>query len=507
MIIENTIKSLNPSNDKNIYLLSTIGRLFGLLFMIVMALIYVFIPWYSALLCWIALLITVICILKPEWGLYLLILLVPITTFSAFVAIKNNWNFIIGNNYIDLIPIYLPVIAFSYIGFIFSKWGKIRSYQVGNPIRIPLAILLLYSALTIFWSENVGHCIFQCLVLLMNIILFLLIISLISDEETHKKVMWLWLISISLQAVISIVLFFGDTIIFTHNISPDLRFGFSVYGGFEQESGWPQVAAGLQDHHETALILNMVLPVAIGLFLTSKKRLIKVALIVIMIFIIFVTLRTESRAGFIALFVMVFSLFLTIKRFRRHFLLLCIFFSLFVVGTYILQDIAINLAIKKEITPRILFLGSKVVETGDFIDPGLSKEKLGRIKLWKGSFNKYKESWIQGFGVGNLKYYLDAPHAHSIYFSLLFDFGLIGVFCLLLISLRLTRIFLSSLRYQGSYLQIMSIAFFGGFIAVAIHGLVDFEYNTTSIWIFFGLLVGTFNLLNKEIQGYSLKNQ
>jgi hypothetical protein len=53
----------------------------------------------------------------------------------------------------------------------------------------------------------------------------------------------------------------------------------------------------------------------------------------------------------------------------------------------------------------------------------------------------------------------------------------------------------------------MSIAFFGGFIAVAIHGLVDFEYNTTSIWVFLGLLVGTFNLLNKEMQATLLKNQ
>lgn len=104
---------------------------------------------------------------------------------------------------------------------------------------------------------------------------------------------------------------------------------------------------------------------------------------------------------------------------------------------------------------------------------------------------------ITAFGIRTISSYVK-DHGHSIYFSTVFDFGILGLLVLITTVIILARLFLTSIWFQLSYLQIMGVALLGGLINIGTHGLVDFEYNNPLIWIYLGLTFCTINLIRWE---------
>jgi|GEM_PF-4585441 len=482
--------------------LSSFARLgIGAVFIVICSSIGLFLPLWIYLLCIVSLPVLFICLLKPEKSIYLLIFLIPVTTWAVYLLIRGDWNFIVGNVFIDLIPIYLPILTCSFIGLVLTRWARIKILSYPNPLRVPLVILLLYAALTLLWTPNIGHSLFQFVALLMNVILFVLLVSIINDETILRKVMWCWLLSVTSQGILALAFLFFDTTFSLWEISANTAFGISIFGGFLQPSGYPQVASGLQDTHETALIMNLGLAVALGLLLTSRKRWQKVLLLCIAALLLVVLLKTETRQGMVALLVMTTAFFIMVKSLRRWITLLLPLLYLLILGVYFTQHYTLAAIFEYKMSPRLLNLGTKVLKTGDVVDPELksTKEKPGRRKLWGKGFKKYHPVALFGLGVGNFKYHLKAPHAHSIYFSFLFDFGLAGLLFLFSFFYILIRASLTVIGHQQTYLQIMSVACMGGFIALGVQGMVDFEYNTTTFWLFSGLAVATLNLTGKQV--------
>jgi O-antigen ligase len=104
-----------------------------------------------------------------------------------------------------------------------------------------------------------------------------------------------------------------------------------------------------------------------------------------------------------------------------------------------------------------------------------------------------------GLGTGGLRYYKDPlPHAHSIYFSTLFDFGVIGALLLVgLIIALITKLF-KLISYQTTYAQIMLVASTGSLLVVGVHGLVDFNYLDYIVWWTLGMVTATILLVDHE---------
>ena len=254
------------------------------------------------------------------------------------------------------------------------------------------------------------------------------------------------------------------------------------------------------DHHELALMANLALAVSFGHFLTKPGQLKKAFLVVSMVMFIFVVLHTQSRGGLGALLVMGFFAFFAFQVTRKYFIRLFPFFVVGVSVIYFVQFNAVEVITHKNMTPRLIVLGEKMVKSQELFSPG-QKEKTSRKILWKKSFKKYKDYVIEGFGVGNLKKFMHAPHAHSVFLSFLFDFGMIGLVSIMFIVGALVKCFKVLLRYQTSYSQIMSIAFGVGLVAIGFHGQFDFEYNTTLLWLYLGLTVASFRISYQGICG------
>jgi O-antigen ligase len=459
------------------------------------------VPWYYAVIICSSVAILAAFFFWPEWGTYSLIFLIPFTTASVYFSIKADWNFIVGEKNIDLIPLFAVVVLFTFLGYALRRLIRVEKGTSGNIIACPVFVVLAYSGLTILWSDYLGHSIFQFLIFAMNVGIFVLITAYVKEEKHLAAAVWCFVASGILQALSYMVCFFLKPYILTYKIFPDFSFGLNIAGGYFQLSGMPLTDGGFMDHHQLALMTNLVLAVSLGLLLTKPSRLKKSFLAVSMAMFIFVVLHTQSRAGIGSLLVMVYFAFLAFHVTRKYWFRL---YPIFVVGVlvlYFVEAAVIGAITGKYTTPRLLALGQKMATTQNVIDPGLKDLKMGRMKLWKKSFKKYKDYVIEGFGVGNLKKFMHAPHAHSVFLSFLFDFGIIGLSSIMFIVGALVKRFKVLLRYQTSYSQIMSIAFGAGLVAIGFHGQFDFEYNTTLLWLYLGLTVASFRISYQGICG------
>lgn len=454
--------------------------------------------WVYFLLVNALLLLTGLILLKPTVGMNLLLFTAPATSFVCYAAFKEQWNFITGMNYIDAFSVSMPFILLTWLGLLLNRWGGFMKEFGRNPLRFPITVLTIYAGLTVCWSESWQHSLFQFLILLTNVQLYFILTALISNSGKLRQALWLWSLSIAFQGAFALASFFFDYQLINKEILPSLVTGFHFFASWLQPSGWPQVASGLQDNHETSVLMNMTCPVLLGLLLTSKSKRQNGLLLGLLLLLMFVTLRTESRAGFGALLIVGVTMFFLLNRLRRWLFRWLVVFSLLIVTVYTAQNIAISLIIQKNFSPRLFSLGFKAVESGDAIDPEIDNKQHSRRRLWLKSLRAYSEVPLQGLGIGNLKREMRAPHAHSIYFSVWFEFGLLGLLFMLWLTLYLLRGIVPALLRQKTRLEILVSAMSGGVLVICIQGLVDFEYNTTTLWVYLALMTAAVNELRKE---------
>ena len=433
---------------------------------------------------------------KVEWGLYLAILLVPVASFSAGFYFKESWNFVVGNHLADQISLATPVIIISYVIANIKKLTQTERTSFPNPLLLPVAILLLYAFVSLVWSPVVEHSFFQLCILLVNIMLFHICFNVMCDEKLYKKVLWCFLLTAIVHTVIAVFLY----------ISPDLKgFDHKIIGTFFFLTDFITGAytigdklrrgAPLNTPHETAAFMNMIFPVALGLFLHETNRTKKWILVFIMLLSLTVNHFTMTRASIISAFAMAFFLMIVVKRLRRRFLSFTILYQIATVALFVLLALALNLLfVKGDFEPPRLVVKGEEVSVG-----GSKAIAPQRIEIWHDGFSRLPDNSFLGLGIGNYKYYSKAPHAHSIYFSFLFDFGLLGVCVGGYIFFLVNKMFLSIHQFQSSFFQVMCVCLWGGAVAYSVHGLVDFEYNAPLLWLYLAMCMATLSLARKEL--------
>jgi O-antigen ligase len=473
------------------------------LFILAMGGLCVLITWKAFLILLMVVVILAAVFLKYERCLYVLIILVPIASEAVGFEIKSIYNFILGLRPINLVSLAYPFIILFYLGFLIRKWAKVKEDFIKNPLRWIIRMFFLYASLTLIWSPNISHSLFQLFLLGTNLMLFDILIHAVINEKTHKKVMWVWIAWGGLQGLIAIILYFlpPKLLMFEREIIEGVNLSIFIPAGGYQEHRFIRRGAVFTTPLETALIMNMVFSVASGLFLTEVGKMKRGLLVAIMVLVITVVLLTMSRQGLLSLIIMGFSLLLFFERLRRRFFVVFSIFLIVIVLLFQIQHGLLNVLFKHTYLPPRLIVESIETEGGAV---KIKESSKARLMLWKKGFDKLQETILMGAGIGNFKYYFKAPHAHNIYFSFLFDFGLMGLGIILFIFIILLQNFLKIFRYPSSYLQILAISFFGGMIAVGTHGMVDFEYNRPILWLYLGMTFATFNLVKREPQNRSM---
>ena len=119
-----------------------------------------------------------------------------------------------------------------------------------------------------------------------------------------------------------------------------------------------------------------------------------------------------------------------------------------------------------------------------------------RLGLWKQGLIDIAQSYGMGKGTGGFFGYNDQwPHAHNVYFSVLFDLGIIGFFLWVLVYLNLWRLVIMSLKKLSySTKEWLMIIFFAAFfIELSLTSLLQHEYTHFMWWLFPGILLASIN--------------
>jgi len=460
----------------------------------VAAVLVVCTPWYISSAVILSMLLWGLSLLKPLWGLHLIVLLVPVTSFSVGFIIPGSWNYEILYRYADKIPLLPPVVLATVLGLSIARLTRLKKVHLADPLFFASLLLLAYATLSLTWSANLPHSVFELCFLLLNILTYLALVALPVNEREYQALMWTWMISMAIQCLIAILLFYYKSVDNTYQLLPDLLFQFKIFGGFILDTGAPNSASGLQDFHETSLFSNMAAALAFGMLLNQKKRGAQFYLLIFLfILFLFITLRTESRAGIGSMLVMLVMLALLMPALKHVRIRATVLFLLLSGSIYAASHIYLYTMTEDTIMPRMVFVMKEIVTGGKLIDTAHRKKKQGRVYMYTTSFRTLAaKGALRGLGVGNLKYLVQLPHAHSFYFSLILDFGLAGCLFLAIMAKIVFQQLYRVVQLPHSRARTMALANTAGLVGAMVHSLADFEYNYTSVWLILGFVMSSY---------------
>jgi hypothetical protein len=114
-----------------------------------------------------------------------------------------------------------------------------------------------------------------------------------------------------------------------------------------------------------------------------------------------------------------------------------------------------------------------------------------RLEIWEIGFREFYKTLGLGFGAGSSALIIEKlPHAHSFFFSALFDLGLIGFAFFISIILRIIlELYRQISLTESMFLKNLLSCLFGALIAAMVQGLTISEYVFNFFWIIIGLIV------------------
>jgi len=389
----------------------------------------------------------------------------------------------------SLTVLHLPAITVALIAIVLIFSGKLSLKDKQTLLFIAImSEMILHGPLAVnnYWAFM------RFYEMSITFIAYLGIINLVDTEDKYKKLIKYWIILFIFLSIIGI-----------------LNKGVGT-GGF------------IGDENDFCMAINMVIPLALFSILSTNKKTHKIYYIIVTC-IFLSSVLTYSRGGFVGLVsVMIYSWLRSNKK---------IAFGL-VIGLLI---IFVSLTTPSSYWDRVLTISDEYQDiTGTEKQAGTGGQ---RIYAWKLGWKIFLENPIIGVGQGNYPWHVGKAEeelgvlwqtrslagrvAHSLYFTLLPELGIIGVI-----------LFASMIAYSMKYLNyIKKVVNIGGnkytaeeskriyYLALSLEGsLVGFLTSSVFIstlyypnfWLLCGFIVslrnvvymkcGDFNVLNRNIR-------
>lgn len=409
------------------------------------------------------------CYIKPILGLYTCVTLAPIMTMNV---VYDSPTTIFSNYYrLSFIPIILT----------FSVWMVRRlslPYKKNNrdyTIYIFPFVLLIWAMISVLWSLDLYHGINITFNLSMSIFFFFLLTNLIADKYSLEKLLYYMVL---LGVLFASITFLSSYVSTTFSVEITKRWSFLIklyhLKSVLQTGEIGIRAGGFAPPQPACNILGFFILVIIAVYPRLKNYWNKLLFIIFATFLFLNMLLTASKGGILSFVVGIFFLIFFNPKLRKKailwsFLAITFFVSLNLVNYFLFKE-----------TRLVGSSGSGVVAVGSFI---------GRLELWKAGFEMLSNRWI-GAGAGGFLTVVDPiPGAHSLYFSILFDLGIIGfiIFALFIMeaALRLRR---AIKKCADEFVTWTLYCLSASFIMLLIHSLVDIDYTYNYFWFVVGLV-------------------
>ena len=403
---------------------------------------------------------------RPSMGLYFIILFMPAR--SIFLAVDSPTRSV--PEIISLVS--LPVLAV-FGAIVLNRVASQRDGAPRNELNTFMLLLALWAAISLFWTTDTVHGI-NMLVSLANGLLVLVIFKSLLRTKGQLKNLLHFAFLIGCACVILLTVsywYYGSETI-------DLIGDVKLFLVFDNEEGRP---GGFAPVNHASSILNFFIFVGFSLMYRAGA-LKRVALSVFILFMIFGVFFTGSKGG-IGSLVLGLGFLITAVPFlrRRSWYMMPLVFVL-ILAMLIAVSIITGEGFGEQRTISSAAVASISIET--------------RLEFWEKGFEYLKSSMGIGTGVGGFARFIDPwPGAHSFFFSLIFDLGVVGASIFVIMLVRI--LFLAGktvLDAADDELKFISWCLIGSLVVFSIHSLVEADYIYFPFWLFLSMLLSVSNL-------------
>jgi hypothetical protein len=213
---------------------------------------------------------------------------------------------------------------------------------------------------------------------------------------------------------------------------------------------------------------------ALGKFLATPGWKKKTVLILLIILMMFGSLTTLSKSGFLELLAGLAFFGLAYKPIRRHLFIYLLGICVTLLLIYVLIYFSWPGPARAEMFRERVSL-------------------FPRLMLWEIGFEGLISNYGLGYGCGTMY------PAHSLYFYALFELGIPALLILLWILTQWFRTSISTLKKSPDpYYNTMLIGCMAGMVAIMVQGLVEFFHLEIMLWVLLGMGMALVNLMNSS---------
>ena len=410
---------------------------------------------------------------KPLLGFYLVFLMSPL----------ENVGFLY-NSPLRTIPERYPAIIFPVIltvAVLLLRKAVEGNPKDSRPFSNTMVLLLLifgWAVISYLWTIDTYHGINAIYNLGLGLAVYFLTLSFIKDKETLEKmfkILAFWGFILAITLFLSNKVDIKNDQLFSTELSKDLIFRINIATNERRPGGFtmPQRASN---------VLGFFFFMGIALY-PKVRRHIKILLFLLGLFFIMDILSTNSKGGIGAFLLGMLSFIFFYPGVRKKAISLTSLFLFCVVSIFIFN--------------LIVFHSDRLISSAEQSELSLSY----RLGFWKEGFDMMSNRWI-GAGAGGFDSIVDPwPGAHSFYFSILFDLGIIGfAMFLIFITYILYRLRKSIINTVDEDMKLYLYCMVGALMVFLVHGLVEMDYQMPYFWMLIGTVMAVINISDKRQQ-------
>jgi O-antigen ligase len=391
---------------------------------------------------------------KPVYLFYIVFLMAPL----------QNLN-LVYDSPLRIISERYPIIALPAIIALFViLLRKISIPQPAAPTRLlqPLFFVLLlifaWTSISYLWTIDVYHGLNKIISLAIGIIFCLLTVSSINNKNEFER---LFKILLPWGILLSLLLFISNRIEFENikaEITQDIFLGINIITSDQRPGGFapPQKAGNY---------LGFLFFIGIAIY-PKVNKFAKFILFLIGLVFISSILSTGSKGAIGGFILAVLFFMFAYPQLRKRLIFTNSLFFSSVAAIFVINAIAFHL--------------TRLTQSSKQATLSLSL----RIEFWETGMEMLANRWI-GAGVGGFAQLVDPwPGAHSFYFSILFDLGIIGIILFFIfIVMILYRLIKAMQNVADEDIRRYLYCIVSGLLLFLIHGIVDITFELPYFWI------------------------
>lgn len=376
-------------------------------------------------------------------------------------------------------PVY--ILTLSMLIFWVMKMAREKEIRIRRtPIDIPIISFAFISLISIINSKYIYGSIMEIIKFVILALIFYIVVNFIKEEHKIKR-------------ILNIILCIGTGI---------ALFGILQYLGVFLNTWWDDpkfISATYVNHNHFAGLMELVIPLSLGLTLSEKKKSKKSIYIYSFLILCVAFLLSMSRGAWLSLtFSMLIMAIIIFKKGRSRLIVFISALLLIVAGIFLLNAVDLDFLFRRISSYREL----------DF---------AGRIEIWKGTLLSIKDNWFLGSGVGTFIYNFPKyrtigltrliNYSHNDYLQVAFEMGLFALLLMISIIVKTIKKGLKTHSIaRSSFKKWIPLSLVIGILSISIHGIADFNFyipsNAILIAVFFGLVFNIYS--RKETKGPEL---